>query len=78
MVSLAKNSRSLKMIIDSAKGSWIYDTAGRKYLDAFASYSSVNFGHRHPVLFKAFIRQAERLSVFSRTSTSDVLLGLCD
>jgi len=78
MLSLAKNSKSLRFVIDQARGSWIYDTAGRKYLDAFASYSSVNFGHRHPVLFKAFLRQAERLSVFSRTSTSDVLLGMCE
>jgi ornithine--oxo-acid transaminase len=76
--SLAHNSWSLPFIIKNAKGSWIMDIHNTKYFDAFSSYSSVNFGHCHPTLRKTLIAQSKKLSVFSRTSTSDVLLSLCD
>ena len=75
---LARNARSFAFVIEKSKGSWITDTCGNRYLDAFSSYSSVNFGHLHPQLYKAFLRQSQRCSVFSRTSTSDVLLGLAE
>lgn len=78
MFALGKNSKSLKFIIEKAKGSWLWDTNGKKYLDAFSSYSSVNFGHLHPKLYTSFLRQSKKVSVFSRTSTSDALLGLCE
>lgn len=78
MSFLCKNSKSLAFILSHAKGSWLFDTNGKKYLDAFSSYSSVNYGHLHKTLYKAFIKQSKKVSVFSRTSTSDVLLELCD
>ncbi len=78
MYALSRNSKSFQFIIDKAKGSWLWDTTGKTYLDAFSSYSSANFGHCHPRLFKKFIQQSKKLSVFSRTSTSDVLIELCD
>ena len=77
MHALARNSRSFSFIIKRAKGAWITDSAGTSYFDAFSSFSSANFGHCHPRLLNAFKKQAETLSVFSRTSTSDVLLELC-
>ena len=78
MQSLGRNSRSFSFIIQRAKGSWITDINGISYLDAFSSFSSANFGHQHPKLLTAFKKQAKTLSVFSRTSTSDVLLELCE
>jgi len=78
MQSLGRNSRSFPFIIQRAKGSWITDINGISYLDAFSSFSSANFGHQHPKLLNAFMKQAKTLSVFSRTSTSDVLLELCE
>ena len=76
--SLAHNSRSLPFIINHSKGSWIWDIHNIKYFDAFSSFSSVNFGHCHPTLRKTLSDQSKKLSVFSRTSTSDVLLSLCE
>lgn len=78
MYALGRNSKSFQFIIEKAKGSWLWDTTGKVYLDAFSSYSSANFGHCHPRLYKKFIQQSKKLSVFSRTSTSDVLVELCD
>ncbi|WP_278315112.1 diaminobutyrate--2-oxoglutarate transaminase [Lolliginicoccus levis] len=39
----------------TAKGSWITDTSGRKYLDFFAGAGSLNYGHNHPVLKEALL-----------------------
>lgn len=79
MDHLAKNSTSLRRILlQRAKGSWVWDSSGKKYLDAFSSYSSVNFGHQNPLLYQQLIRQSSRVSVFSRTLTSDILLSLCE
>lgn len=75
---LAKNSRSLSPIIEKGLGVFVYDVNGKRYLDAFSSYSSMNFGHSHPVLLKAFIEQSQKLSVFSRTCTSTALSDFCN
>ena len=40
-------------IIKRAKGCYIYDMRGNKYLDGIASWWCVNFGHSHPRLIKA-------------------------
>ena len=77
MFALGTNSRSLPLIIKEARGSWLTDIHGRKYLDAFSSFSSVNFGHQHPLIKHAIRQQMEMLSVFSRTMPTTILLDLC-
>ncbi|MDP3999213.1 MAG: ornithine--oxo-acid transaminase [bacterium] len=37
----------------SAKGCWITDDKGRRYLDMISCYSAMNFGYGHPVLIAA-------------------------
>lgn len=34
----------------SARGSWVTDTAGRRYLDFFAGAGALNYGHNNPIL----------------------------
>ncbi|WP_422745222.1 diaminobutyrate--2-oxoglutarate transaminase [Mycobacterium sp. WMMD1722] len=34
----------------TASGSWLTDTAGRRYLDFFAGAGALNYGHNHPLL----------------------------
>jgi ornithine--oxo-acid transaminase len=75
---LARNSTSLRMILEKAQGSWLWDVTGKKYLDAFSSYSSANFGHQNTLLYQHLIRQSTKVSVFSRTLSSDILLSLCE
>lgn len=36
-----------------ARGSFIWDTEGRQYIDAVSGYSCLNLGHRHPAILAA-------------------------
>ena len=47
---LASNYHPLPVVIAHAEGAWVTDVDGRRYLDALAGYSALNFGHLHPVL----------------------------
>jgi putrescine aminotransferase len=43
-----------------AQGVWLWDHAGRRYLDALAGFGSVNIGHNHPRLtarLKSFLQE---------------------
>ncbi len=42
-------------------GAWLWDTAGKRYLDALAGIAVNGLGHNHPVLVKALGEQAARL-----------------
>lgn len=42
-------------------GAWLWDTEGRKYLDALAGIAVNGLGHNHPVLVKALAEQAGRI-----------------
>ncbi|MEI7634609.1 MAG: aspartate aminotransferase family protein [bacterium] len=44
--------------VERAEGCWIYDCAGRRYLDMIAGISVVNVGHCHPRVMEAVRRQA--------------------
>ncbi len=50
----------LAMEIDHAKGSYIYDTAGKKYLDFVAGVSACSLGHQHPRVVNAIKKQADQ------------------
>ena len=43
------------------EGCWLWDTEGRKYLDALAGIAVSGLGHGHPVLTRAIAEQAARL-----------------
>jgi acetylornithine aminotransferase len=43
------------------EGSWLWDTEGRKYLDALAGIAVNGLGHGHPVLTRAIAEQAKKL-----------------
>ncbi len=48
-------------IITRGEGVYLYDTEGRRYLDAISSWWACNLGHSHPRLVAAVKRQAEVL-----------------
>ena len=48
-------------IIKKAKGCFLYDQNGYKYLDGIASWWCVNFGHSHPKLIKVIRKQSKKL-----------------
>lgn len=48
-------SRSWPVVFDRARGSVMYDEAGREYLDFFAGAGALNYGHSNPVLKKVLL-----------------------
>jgi acetylornithine/N-succinyldiaminopimelate aminotransferase len=43
------------------EGAWLWDTEGKRYLDALAGIAVSGLGHGHPVLVKAIAEQAAKL-----------------
>ena len=67
----AHNYHPLDVVINKAKGIWVWDVDGRKYLDFLSAYSAVNHGHNHPRIIKALVAQARELSLTSRAFRND-------
>jgi ornithine--oxo-acid transaminase len=67
----AHNYHPLDVVAQKARGIWMFDVDGRKYLDFLSAYSAVNQGHRHPRIVKALIDQARRLTLTSRAFRND-------
>jgi len=47
--------RQWPVLFDRASGCWLYDDAGRGYLDFFAGAGALNYGHNNPVLKQALL-----------------------
>lgn len=52
----------LGMEVSHAKGSYIYDTKGKAYLDFVAGVSAASLGHQHPRVNQAIIDQLNKYS----------------
>lgn len=73
---LAPNYEPLPVIVKSAKGCWVWDVKGRKYLEMLSGYSVVNCGHRHPRIIKAAKEQLDRVTNCPRKFLSEELILL--
>jgi ornithine--oxo-acid transaminase len=62
----AHNYHPLEVVIERAEGAWVYDVAGKRYLDCLAAYSAVNQGHCHPRIREALVEQATKVTLTSR------------
>ena len=69
----AHNYHPLDVVVERAEGAWVYDTAGRRYLDLLAAYSAVNQGHCHPAIRRAMVEQAGKVTLTSRAFRNDQL-----
>ncbi len=69
----AANYAPLPVVLVRGEGAWVWDDAGRRYLDMLSAYSAVSFGHAHPKLVAALHAQAQRLAVTSRAFHTDQL-----
>lgn len=76
--ALAHNYHPLPVTVATAEGSWVTDVDGRRYLDFLAGYSALNFGHRHPALVAAAVRQLDRVTLTSRAFDHDLLHPFAD
>lgn len=63
-----RNFRWQYPIIDKGEGIYLYDTEGKRYLDACGGAIAVNIGHGVPEIIDAMVKQAKRVS-FAYTIT---------
>ena len=57
----AKTSpKPLGLEVSKAKGSYIFDSNGKKYLDFVAGISACSLGHRHPEIIRAIKKQLNK------------------
>lgn len=74
----AHNYGPLDVVLSQGQGAWVTDVDGQRYLDMLSAYSALNFGHRHPRLLAAAIRQMERLTMTSRAFYNDQFGPFCE
>ncbi|NJQ05068.1 ornithine--oxo-acid transaminase [Streptomyces lonarensis] len=73
----AHNYHPLPVVIASARGAWMTDVEGRRYLDMLAGYSALNFGHGHPRLIAEAHAQLNRLTLTSRAFHHEQFADFC-
>ncbi len=61
MTSLANNYNRRKISFKYGRGSFLYSTKGKKYLDMLSGIAVTSLGHSHPHLIKALTDQAKKV-----------------
>lgn len=51
----------LPVTFEKGEGCWLWDTEGKKYLDAISGIAVCNLGHAHPTVTRALCEQAGKL-----------------
>jgi len=54
-------TREIPLVVERAKGAWVFDVDGKKYLDFGAGFAVVATGHCHPEVIKAVNKQLRKL-----------------
>src|SRR6185295_17621211 len=58
---LYPNYRQPPIVLERGRGSEVWDTSGKRYLDLAAGIAVTSLGHAHPALVRAIAEQAGRL-----------------
>ncbi|WP_375058218.1 diaminobutyrate--2-oxoglutarate transaminase [Zobellella sp. DQSA1] len=53
--SVQTYARSFPVVFNQARGVWLHDQGGKRYLDFLAGAGTLNYGHNHPALKAALI-----------------------
>ena len=69
----AHNYHPLPVVLTRGEGVYLWDDAGKKYLDMMSAYSAVSHGHAHPRLVRLVQEQVGKLNIVSRAFHSDRL-----
>ena len=59
--SIMPTYKRLDVCFTHGEGCWLYDTAGRRYLDALSGIAVCGLGHSHPAVTQAITSQAGKL-----------------
>jgi ornithine--oxo-acid transaminase len=71
----AHNYHPLDLVVEDAKGVWLTDVNGKRYLDCISAYSAVNQGHCHPRIQAALFEQARKATLTSRAMRNSRMPG---
>ena len=69
----AHNYHPLPVVLTRGEGVYLWDDAGKKYLDMMSAYSAVSHGHGHPRLVNLVKEQVGKLNIVSRAFHTDRL-----
>ena len=69
----AHNYHPLPVVLTRGEGVYVWDDAGKQYLDMMSAYSALSHGHCHPRLLKVLHDQSAQLNVVSRAYYTDKL-----
>ena len=69
----AHNYHPLPVVLTRGEGVFVWDEAGKKYLDMMSAYSAVSHGHAHERLVALVREQVGRLNIVSRAFHTDKL-----
>jgi ornithine--oxo-acid transaminase len=69
----AHNYHPLPVVIDRARGVYMWDVEGKRYYDFLSAYSAVNQGHCHQLITDVLKKQAEKLTLTSRAFYNSAL-----
>ena len=69
----AHNYAPLPVVLARGRGAFLWDTAGRRYVDMMSAYSAASHGHAHPRILAALNAQAQRLAMPSRAFYNEPL-----
>jgi len=59
--SAQKAANTNPLVVTEARGSWFWDSDGKRYLDFSSQLINSNLGHQHPKVVAAIKEQAEKL-----------------
>lgn len=69
----AHNYEPLPVTLVRGEGVYVWDDAGKRYIDMMSAYSAVSHGHCHPKILKALYDQSNQLNIVSRAFYTDKL-----
>lgn len=58
--SVQTYARSFPVVFNEARGVWLHDQSGKRYLDFLAGAGTLNYGHNHPILKEALIEYIQQ------------------
>lgn len=69
---LLRTFKTLPLDVERGEDVWIWDSAGRRYLDLYAGHAVCSTGHCHPRVVRAIQEQAQTLLFYSNVAASRV------
>ena len=66
------------LVVDHAKGMFVYDVEGREYLDFFGGILTISVGHCHEKVTKAIQEQTQKLQHISTLYPTEQLVRLAE